>query len=116
MSDIAIGYIINEKTEAKKDAIHVPVAPVRAAGLLRPGVHVGFIGEGDLVSNTSDYHIGIVDPFLINPVKQGEKFWLFLYPGAVSTLRHDWSHPKFTTEVNDPPPDEDHSCSGCYND
>jgi hypothetical protein len=42
-----------------------------------------------------DQPIGVVDPFLVKPVEPGQRFWLFLYPGSITGLRHVWSHPAF---------------------
>lgn len=39
--------------------------------------------------------IGVVDPWLLEPVKTGERFWLLVNPGAVAELHHEWEHPAF---------------------
>lgn len=93
--DIGIGKLLG--SDAKRDAIHVAVAPVIAAEFdLRAGDHVGFVdGSQEAVSLNARTKIGIVDPFLTKLVKQGERFYLFLYPNTVTGLRHDWTHPAF---------------------
>lgn len=94
MSDVTLGKLITH--DARKDAVHVAVAPCKANTKLIPGAHVG-IHDG--VSTTKD-PIGIVDPFLDGPVKAGETFWLFLYPKTASNLRHEWDHPSFKEEAD----------------
>lgn len=91
MKDIKIGSLIHEEVE--RDAIHVAIAPVAAGELLAPGARVK-LSSGVAIKDAKDA-IGIVDPFLNNWVKTGEKFWLFLYPGTITSLRHDWTHPAF---------------------
>lgn len=90
MQNLRIGNLIRGAQE--RDAIHVAVAPVEAAEQLSPGWHVGVSeGKADRLRKT----IGIVDPFLREPVPAGRRFWLFLYPDTITSLRHDWSHPEF---------------------
>lgn len=92
--DLKLGQIISG--EQHRDAIHIAVAPVMAGHTLKPGEHVGFMANGrtGVVAET----IGIVDPFLKDEVELGERFWLFLYPNTVTSLRHEWSHPSFALE------------------
>lgn len=68
---------------SKRDAIHVAIIPLVAPRVMRPGEHLAN---------------GIVNPFLKEPVQPGEAFWLFLYPGTVTGIRHVWSHPAFAEE------------------
>ena len=83
--------------DRRRDAIHIAVAPVTAAERLTPGQHVGLVRDGDLeLVGPCACAIGIVDPFLAAAVEPGQRFWLFLYPGTVTSLRHIWSHPAFT--------------------
>lgn len=98
MDTLHIGRIIKEPQ--LQDAVHIAIAPVVAYHTLDPGEHVGLteLGEAD------SYHknpIGVVDPFLTTTVRKGEKFWLFLYPGSITSLKHFWTHPAFEkkTEV-----------------
>lgn len=81
----------------KRDAIHLAVEPAIAAHDLRAGEHVGFIAgglSGDRVGRCAD-PVGIVDPFLTVPVREGQMFWLVVYPRQITSLRHVWAHPKF---------------------
>ncbi len=81
----------------QRDAIHMAIAPVFAAEDLQPGQHAGLIrgGATDRVTGDTDEHLGIIDPFLKQTVKAGERCFLFLYPGTISSLRHEWTHEKF---------------------
>ena len=90
MSDLKLGNLI--EGEAKRDAIHVAIAPVFAAERLAPGQHVGFIGDTVGACKNS---IGVVDPYLQAAVFKGDRFWLFLYPNTVTSLSHHWEHPAF---------------------
>jgi hypothetical protein len=86
--------------ERRRDAIHVAVAPVTAAGRLAPGQHVGLVRAGDTeLVGPCEYTIGVVDPFLREDVQPGQRFWLFLYPNTVTSLRHVWAHPAFAPRV-----------------
>lgn len=97
MSDLNFGTILTKSQN--KDAVHMAVAPVVAACVLRPGEHIGLDNEGSAVTQGGN-HIGIVDPFLRVNVRVGETFWLFLYPGTITALRHEWSHPAFEPSVD----------------
>ena len=95
MSDIKLGELIT--SEQQRDAIHVAVCPAEAAEPLTPGTHVGFWDDGSgKVGRRCKNPIGIVDPFLnVRCVLPGQRFWMFLYPGTITSLRHDWTHPAF---------------------
>lgn len=84
-----LGKIITNEQE--RDAIHIAVAPMLAAEKLLPGEHVSVIGSEAWGSEGQP--IGVVDPYLKGPVKKGQRFWLFLYPGSITSLRHEWIHP-----------------------
>src|SRR5262245_2520525 len=91
-----LGRLIDDG-ERRRDAIHAAVAPVTAAVRLRPGEHVGLVEEGNLeLVGPCGENIGIVDPFLTEDVAAGRRFWIVLYPGTVTGLRHLWTHPAFT--------------------
>lgn len=96
MSDVkslGIGKLIT--TPQQRDAIHCAINPVLAGENLLPGDKV-FIQDGKAVrSLRSGTTIGVVDPFLEVPVAEGEEFWLWLNPGSITSLRHEWTHPAF---------------------
>lgn len=84
---------------ARRDAVHIAVAPVVAAHRLAPGQHVGLLDDGLAAADNLAETIGVVDPYLKKSVEVGECFWLFLYPGTVTSLRHVWTHPAFTAKL-----------------
>jgi hypothetical protein len=89
------------KTVYERDAIHVAVVPVVAKEALKPGQHIGFDEGGWRVTATppAPYKlIGIVDPFLPKSVKEGDRFWMVLYPNTITGLKHIWSHPSISQD------------------
>ena len=82
----------------RRDAIHVAIAPVQADVVLLPGNRVGADGKP-----TTKPHVGIVDPFLDGEVKPGQWYYICLFPGTVTTLRHAWEHPAFKAETTADP-------------
>jgi len=99
MNEPKLGKIITDVVH--KDAVHFALAPVVAAGPLKPGMHIGFVtpGNTELVDEatkaTQITPIGIVDPFIVGTVREGQCFWMMLYPGTITGLRHEWTHPAF---------------------
>lgn len=93
-----LGSVIG--TGEKRDAIHIAVDPAVAAEDLYPGDHVGFVNGG--LGKTLKT-VGIVDPFIIGPIRKGQSFWLLVYPRQITSLRHVWSHPDFSEEESGKP-------------
>lgn len=92
MDTLKIGQII--EGVQNRDAVHMAIAPVTAAHRLSPGTQVGLAEDGT-ASLYATPIIGVIDPFLKGAVMEGERCWLFLYPGSITSLRHDWTHPAF---------------------
>ncbi len=96
MADPQFGRLVPADFPDERDAIHIATAAVFATENLNPGDHVGFVTkDNDKMGRSEIAPLGIVDPFLPKPVKKGERFWVFLYPGTIQSLRHNWSHPSF---------------------
>lgn len=94
-----LGTLLDET--AARDAVHVAVLPVIAKQRLKPGEHVG-LSDDHQASNRVKDKIGIVDPFLTRDIKPGDRFYLFLYPRTITSLRHVWSHPAVPDEIDIP--------------
>lgn len=97
--DVKLGELIANPNQ-QRDAIHIAIAPVTAAVTLFPGQRIGFIGtDRERVSTKADELIGIVDPFLRDPVYPGQRCFMFLFPNTVTGMRHHWDHPAFATQA-----------------
>lgn len=95
-----LGQLITD--EQHRDAVHIAVAPVIAGMTMKPGDRIGFTDNGDAytVVTNAKKSIGIVDPFLHEKaVYEGDKFYMFLYPNTITSLRHEWTHPEFEKEA-----------------
>ena len=96
MADPQFGRLVPADFPDERDAIHIACAAVYATEDLNPGDHVGFVDKRqDHMGRSEIAPVGVVDCFLPRPVKKGERFWVFLYPGTIQSLRHSWSHPSF---------------------
>ncbi len=87
-----LGTVID--ADQHRDAIHLAVEPVVAGCYLNPGAHVSF-RDGKAFPARLGQGVGIVDPFLLKPVDEGQRFWLIVYPRQITSLRHVWEHPAF---------------------
>jgi len=97
---LQIGRIITGLQQ--RDAIHIAVLPVTAGEDLYCGHDVRLLSDGTAVQCEPEHRLGVVDPFLMSDerehrhhgvVEKGQRFWLFLNPGTITTLRHEWVHP-----------------------
>lgn len=97
---LGLGKLIT--TPQQRDAIHIAVAPVVAGEVLNAGDRVFFDDGKALGCMSGNESVGVVDPFLRSTVHAGQTFWLFLNPGSITSLRHDWTHPEFRQEAATP--------------
>lgn len=95
-----LGTIIDDTQ--KRDAIHLAVEPVTAGEKLYPGQKIYLINKYAYAAKPTQTHVGIVDPFLDEPVFPEQKFWLIVPPRQITSLRHVWTHPSFPEEVVSP--------------
>lgn len=90
-----VGAILD--AEQPRDAIHVAIVSVIADERLVPGSHVGFTRKDSIehVGVRTLAELGVVDPYLTKIVEREQRFYLFLYPQTITSLRHNWTHPAF---------------------
>lgn len=93
--DVQLGKTLNGTEH--RDAVHIAVVPVRVRGQMLPGEHVGLVDGEDFptVTTFTKDPLGIIDPLLGRPLKDGEYCYLWLYPQTVTGMRHHWEHPSF---------------------
>lgn len=93
----ALGRLIEPDEAAFRDAVHIALFPASSAYSLRPGDTVGLCeGTTDKVYPTDGPDaVGVVDPFLRTFAAPGERCYVLLFPGTVTSLRHYWTHPRF---------------------
>lgn len=91
-----IGTILDDTAE--KDAVHFAVLPVISDDdYLFAGTRVRFVtGSNTHVKALRGNYtkgIGVVDPFLTEEINKGDRFYVFMIPGTITSLRHEWTHP-----------------------
>lgn len=101
MKMVKIGKLC--EPDAERDAIHVAIAPVVAGDTFNPGTHIGFLDEvstveGEKAVGPCKTNIGIADPFLKQTIIKGQRFYVFLYPNTVTSIRHHWTHYAFSSK------------------
>lgn len=99
MKKIKLGNIPKESDG--RDAVHVAIIPIQAGGSLKPGYRI-ILNENKkaVVCPNHLTALGIVDPFFPRAnIAKDSWFWLCLYPGTITSFRHEWEHPKFLKET-----------------
>jgi len=103
MSELELGRVIGKDEQVYRDAVHIAICPVIAAHKLFPGQRIGiFTQQGEeIVVDSISTHIGIVDPYIPRlAVYKGDRFYMWLYPNTVTSLRHEWVHPAIKSVEN----------------
>lgn len=98
---------VHQKIE-HPDAVHLAVHQVQLGNSgwgYNPGCMLS-IGKDGFVYETTQREnaVGILDPFLqdITDLNAGDKVWLVLFPGMITSLRHVWEHPAFPSATTNP--------------
>lgn len=97
--DLGLGKIIT--TPKERDAIHIAVVPCITLTDVIPGAPVKIINGKAISCDHIEDADGIVDPFLDREAhgkwhyEPGTTVWVYLKPGSITSLRHDWTHPAF---------------------
>lgn len=94
-----------------RDAFHIPGIRVCASVDIEPGAHLLLQSRECVVLCTREERTGIADPFIPSMILAGQVFWLFLEPGLVTNLVHNFDVQGFQDfpdlNVDDALPDED---------
>lgn len=95
MSNVEIGQLLNGTEQ--RDAIHIAIAPVVAVRTLNPGTPITFVDDDMMKVDIcpKPVSIGIVDPYLERAARPGDRFYMFVNPNTITSLRHEWTHPAF---------------------
>lgn len=94
MDILPVGQLIG--SNAKRDAIHIAIAPVIATEELSAGEPIWFVpGSTEKVESAMGEPLGIVDPWLKRRVLPGQRFYMWMTPNTITSLRHHWTHPAF---------------------
>ena len=94
----AIGSVLPKGHQFTRDAIHVAVMPVIAGeDYMHRGdkVKIKFGTTNVVLSDeyNDDDYLGIIDPFLPErTIREGDAIFVFLRPGTITGLRHEWTH------------------------
>jgi len=99
--DPNLGHLVEQ--QRPRDAVHIAIIPATAGERLQPGRPVE-VFEGVARPAVGTDVLGVVDPFLQQDVQEGERFWLLLTPGTITSLRHEWTHPTFPLPLAPPAP------------
>lgn len=129
MKGLKVGQVSDAISDGlgTRDAFHVPGILVSALIDVEPGAHLLLKSRDRVVACTREERTGIADPFVPGTILAGKVFWLFLEPGLVTNLVHNFDVKGFQDfpdlNVDDALPDEDEfddfdddddgGCGGC---
>lgn len=84
---------------AKRDAVHFPVIPVRSLEKLEACARVIITNPGHSptmvrLAAAHEHCDGFISPMIVRAKPDGANVWMIMPPGSTNDLRHNWSHPK----------------------
>jgi hypothetical protein len=98
MSKPLFGQILDPDFKPTRDAVHIPIVPVFAEGVLLVwgGDRLVLRKEGDKVFASSakpeDHSYSIADPFIQGAIEPGQLFYAWLKPESTQKLWHQFTH------------------------
>lgn len=108
----------------RRDAFHVPAVLVTSVHQISAGQSLKFVSGSvtEVELATPEDRQGVASPFLTASAKPDEGFWMFLTPGSVADLTHNFvinevDKVEATSESPEPEEDDydyDDGCAGCY--
>lgn len=102
-AEAKLGNLVYRDTATQRDAVHIAIVLVTAGEDLKPGQRVKFSDDKTTVIAAERYGdgvLGVVDPFIDGEAYKGSRFYLCLFPGSITSLRHNWEHPLFDSTTN----------------
>lgn len=105
-----IGQILSDSENIQRDAIHIAVLPVTSKETIYGGMWLRFAFESTTqvlqADDESPSIMGIADPFIKGPIGAGQRFYMFVLPNTITSLRHDWTHPRMAIMEAPTPSDQ----------
>lgn len=96
---VSLGFLSAEESEVR-DAVHIPIVSVEAGESLQPGQAIYFKERKAYAAPANGRMVSAaVDPYLREPVNQGERFFAVLHPYSVYGLHHEWEHGEFPRPI-----------------
>jgi len=93
MSDPGLGKLLDRHGDYRRDAIHVPIDPAVAGEDFIAAAKIRRHSDGLWYRALFKEPHAIADPLLPDSIREGDRFWAWIVPGSIKSLRHAWEHP-----------------------